>query len=682
MAAVTIAPGLPVSRPHQDPDSLTTLPDPRRAQSRPDISRSNSAALHHPDLSSEVAALSNKLINAINHQTNLDDTLSATRHELAASQERVRQLEAALKEHRDLVINGVLVRRTEIEDKTVKLMANLADEKKQRGVVEKDKRGIEQELEMLTTALFEEANQVGLIPISQKIRLTPNTQMVAAARQDREYAERRNEQLRVQLKDTELLLVSHQEQLAELKAVMQQMTLERDDSELITNASTAPSTPALQTHESMSKIFDSLHLAPNTPGHDVISPAPPTSFTHLLHPILRTDLQAYDDFHSLLQMSRKSSPTSRVTSASYGGLNVVGLGIATNREFSQISGHQPSNGSTSSLSTNTYLPSPILPSTPASTNSSVSSRDVPLSTSSLKETRFYKRALTEDIEPTLRLDTAPGLSWLARRTVINSMCEGSLVVEPMPLAARHFVFSCSLCGENKPGDEHTRTHRFRTSENENAQRYPLCPYCLNRIRASCDFLGFLRMVKDGHWRTDGAEAEALAWEECVRLREAMFWARIGGGVIPSFVRARESPRSSVEEEKNQAGSPESGNIGDRSRGQDLDIPTKPHSSRDSPDPFLSSEKRVSIGKSRFSRGDSREEINDTRERAKDVPIFENGSPNALGHEDVVATAQALHNSPQETQKDEPNVFNIERLSTAQHEFQQTPVKTIPGAFDF
>lgn len=175
MAAVTIAPGLPVSRSHQDPDSLSTLPDPRSAQSSPDVSRSNSASLHHPDLSSEVAALSNKLINAINHQTNLDDTLSATRHELAASQLRVQQLEAALQEHKNLVINGVLVRKTDVEDKTVKLMANLADEKKQRGAVEKDKRGIEQELETLTTALFEEANQVGLIPHSQKIQLTPHT---------------------------------------------------------------------------------------------------------------------------------------------------------------------------------------------------------------------------------------------------------------------------------------------------------------------------------------------------------------------------------------------------------------------------------------------------------------------------------------------------------------------------
>lgn len=158
MAAVTTAPGLPVSQMRSESSSLSTLPDPRSSCSSPDVSRSNS--IHHPDLNTEVATLSNKLINAINHQTSLDDTLSQTRHELDSSRERVRQLELAIQEHEELISSGVLVRRTDVEDKTVSLMANLADEKKQRGVVEKDKRGIEQELETLTSALFEEANEV------------------------------------------------------------------------------------------------------------------------------------------------------------------------------------------------------------------------------------------------------------------------------------------------------------------------------------------------------------------------------------------------------------------------------------------------------------------------------------------------------------------------------------------
>lgn len=325
---------------------------------------------------------------------------------------------------------------------------------------------------------------------------------------------------------------------------MQDMPKYRGDLETDTNASTAPSTPAMDNQDHINKIFDALNLSPTTPGGEDISPAPPTSFTHLLHPVLRTDLAAFEDFHLLLEISRKSQPSSRVTSGHFNGL---GLGNLTSGPPDRI----PSTGSASSLSTsNAYYSSPSTPNLPTSTNSSFSSRDALAAGIPLKETAFYKRALTEDLEPTLRLDTAPGLSWLARRTVINSMCEGKLIVEPTPPTARLYHPPCTLCGEQGRDGKHARTHRFRTSDSETAQRYPLCKYCLGRVRASCDFLGFLRMIKDGYWRTEGSQGEAVAWEESVRLRERMFWSRIGGGVIPAFLKAREdTPRSSVEEEK-------------------------------------------------------------------------------------------------------------------------------------
>jgi chromosome segregation ATPase len=114
----------------------------------------------HPDLSNEVATLSNKLINAINHQTNLDDTLSETRHELETSRERIRQLEQENLEHADLLARGVLIRRSIADAEKLKLNAIIAEERRSRADVEKEKKSIEQELENLTTALFEEANKV------------------------------------------------------------------------------------------------------------------------------------------------------------------------------------------------------------------------------------------------------------------------------------------------------------------------------------------------------------------------------------------------------------------------------------------------------------------------------------------------------------------------------------------
>lgn len=369
-----------------------------------------------------------------------------------------------------------------------------------------------------------------------------------SAKADHDSVTKKNEQLKAQLTDTELLLKSHQEQLAELKLVMEHMSSDRDDA---TNA-TAPSTPGFMSKfDSKDDARDSIPASASS--HPDVTPSYPTSFTHLIQPVLRTDLSCYDDFSSLLKISKMYQPAgSRVSSGSYGGIGIgLGLGgyIGPSASSVQAALSSVSNTSASAAS------SPATPVTPASTTSSSSTPNA--NTLPLKETRFYKRTLAEDIEPCLRLDTAPGLSWLARRSVLNSMCDGTLVVEPMPQTStsKLYQFPCSLCGENRKDTSHARTHRFRTSESDTAQRYPLCKYCLGRIRSCCDFLGFLRVLKDGHWRTDDEEAEKAAWEESVRLREQIFWARVGGGVIPTVhhlhnaIAVEKSPRTTLDSER-------------------------------------------------------------------------------------------------------------------------------------
>lgn len=358
--------------------------------------------------------------------------------------------------------------------------------------------------------------------------------------------QRRNDQLKAQLADTESLLQSHQDQLAELKQVMEHMNDERDDQ---TNPTT-PSTPGLNKYDSKDESSQDAEALRSATIPETVSPSYPTSFTHILHTVLRTDLSAYDDFTSLLRMSKHHPTGSRVSSGSYGS---IGLGLGLGGYAPATTQQGPTNGSSTSLSTTgTVGSSPATPTTPAS-SVSAGSTNGPNALTPLKETKFYKRVVAEDIEPTLRLDSAPGLSWLARRTVLNTVCEGSLVVEPMPASVKHFVFSCSLCGETRKDPPHIRSHRFRTSENENAQRYPLCKYCLGRVRSTCDFSGFLRILKDGHWRSDDEESERSAWEESVRLREQMFWCRVGGGVVPVHHNHGElrSPRMSEDERKEQ-----------------------------------------------------------------------------------------------------------------------------------
>ncbi|KAI9163624.1 Integral membrane protein sed5 [Paramyrothecium foliicola] len=525
-------------RPSLD-DEMSTLPDPRHRALSPGPG-SGAASPHHPDLSQEVATLSTKLINAINHQTVLDDTLSETRHELDAARETIRELEAKVASQREILAGDVWIRRSNLdaekramqaEKKTIQ--AKLTEETNKRIETEKEKKKIEQELENLTTALFEEANNM-------VIRAKEEAQA------EQEVQQRKIDQLKAQLVDSEGLLKSQQEQLSELKHVMESMAEEQHVEQ---SNGTAPSSPGFARHD----ITIDDGLVPDggapSPASESCTPAHPMSFQHLIQPILRTDLSSYDDFVTLARVSRKRAG-SRVSSGSLGGLNALSLGLG-----GSTSSAHPSNASTTSLSASVQASNsaPQSPNTPASTVSASSASGIPLP--ALKETRFFKRVLTEDIEPTLRLDAAPGLSWLARRSVISAVSDGTLVVEPVPLntpiaAIVKPQFSpCSLCGESRQDPMYLRTHRFRTSEAESAQRYPLCKYCLNRVRSTCEFLGFLRMVKDGHWRADGDDLEKAAWEESVRLREHMFWCRVGGGVIPAGLvpvpfEAEKSPRVS------------------------------------------------------------------------------------------------------------------------------------------
>ncbi|KAI8250349.1 Rab guanine nucleotide exchange factor sec2 [Colletotrichum sp. SAR 10_98] len=522
----------PVSPP-EDEGELSTLPDPRSRAMSP---ASDADTSHHPDLDDEVATLSTKLINAINHQTTLDDTLTATRQELERAREQIKHLEEQNASQREMLAGDIWVRRKVVEEEKKAVLLRVTSERKLREDVEKEKKKIEQELENLTTALFEEANNM-VISAKEEARI------------EQEALQRKNDNLRSQLGDMEALLTSQQQQLADLKHVMEQMALEREEG----TTGTAPSSPGFSKSEF--KDDERPDGVPASPLVDPSSPTYPTSLTHLIQPVLRTDLGSYEDFVALTRISRNRAG-SRVSSGSFNGISGLGLGMG-----GSTSSAHPSNASTASLSTagTPASSSPQTPNTPASVSSTASANLGP-PPPALKETKFFKRVLAEDVEPTLRLDIAPGLSWLARRSVLNAMSDGSIVVEPIPANApfaaivKPQFYPCSLCGDSRKDDQHLRTYRFRTSESESAQRYPLCKYCLGRVRSTCDFLNFLRILKDGHWRADDEDAEKAAWEESVRLREQMFWSRIGGGVVPASQPApsasEKSPRPSHESDAN------------------------------------------------------------------------------------------------------------------------------------
>lgn len=134
-----------------DSGSMNTIPDPRARTPSP---------TQEPDLSNEVSMLSTKLINAINHSTNLDDTLQHTRHDLDAVRKQLAQAQLDVQRHADMITNGVLVKKAAVDAAMVQLRAEMAEARQQREAAEKGKKEMETELENLTSALFEEANTV------------------------------------------------------------------------------------------------------------------------------------------------------------------------------------------------------------------------------------------------------------------------------------------------------------------------------------------------------------------------------------------------------------------------------------------------------------------------------------------------------------------------------------------
>ncbi len=215
----------------------------------------------------------------------------------------------------------------------------------------------------------------------------------------------------------------------------------------------------------------------------------------------------------------------------------------------------------------------------------------------LKEYKFMKRLIPTEVEPTLKLDTAPGLSWLAKRSLMSAIMEARVILEPLaPVndlwlqhlqtafsenpsspniqpthldAPKATIHPCTFCAETRSDILHLRLYILKLypktssssislsnsttpisdsrsnsplpSPQQHIQRaslssittdpitYPLCPYCLYRIRSVCHFISFLSSIQNRIWKCDKRNKIDLdkCWRECIKRREGMFWGRVG-----------------------------------------------------------------------------------------------------------------------------------------------------------
>lgn len=560
--------------------------------------QSAASSLQIKELTTEVSSLSTRLLQAMEAQSELEEELGRERRD----------------KDRALVEGGEL---------------------------KKEVQNLREEMQELSAELFDEANTM----VSDARR---------QAAQDVAETTKRNDTLKVQLEERDNLLESLQAQLGALKSAMQardeqEDQQEQDEDESFESAEEeASDTPAVRPR--LSRAPSSRKRLQQTFA-DLNGP---------VRPHLRQDLASYRDFMTIIRQAAKLREESQHGAAGAGGVG------------SAFSG--PTSSSTTASTTE--LPAlakeehPHTPPTVSAPFKGAHDESSPLTQiyssymspqvhkeMMLKDTRFYKKFISEDFEPTLRLDLAPGLSWLARRSVQSSILDGTIVIDPIaavnemygvnfmtdmwvnggfseaagavrdangdplgdsgpptpqeeefkqrPVSAlvsfardaqklrkeqkdkadadaeavrrsqegeaarksqelarksslegsetRHSqdsprssgsmappmatISACALCGESRNHSlVYARLHYLRTANTtddsvENGKGYPLCGYCLVRVRSVCDYLTFLRSVKDGVWKVDGVQAEMKVWDECIRLKERMFWARVGGGFL-------------------------------------------------------------------------------------------------------------------------------------------------------
>lgn len=145
-----------------------------------------------------------------------------------------------------------------------------------------------------------------------------------------------------------------------------------------------------------------------------------------------------------------------------------------------------------------------------------------------RKPRFVQRCIVEDIEPTLRLDRSPHLSWLACRSFLAGVLDQTIALEPVSTREASWASRpsqpCILCGENRSDPVYARSYWARFSQD--AEPIVLDLTCVTKARLACELVAFIRNIASR--KPADHAAHVGAWLLCNGLREQLFWVRTGG----------------------------------------------------------------------------------------------------------------------------------------------------------
>ncbi|KOG96905.1 guanine nucleotide exchange factor SEC2 [Saccharomyces eubayanus] len=421
-------------------------------------------------ISIQVTSLSTQLIESVDKQSHLEEQLNKSLRTIASQK-------SAIDNYNQLKTDYDTLKQTlsERDEEVMRLNGNIAKETQLRTKAEDESGKLNREVEDLTASLFDEANH-----------------MVADARKEKYAIEILNKRLTEQLREKDTLLETLTLQLKNLKKVMHSL----DNESTVTNNSGRYSTILSDSATSSSTSLNKVPTSNSFTSQDMYSGIvySPTISS------IRYDSNLYNEF----------------------------------LKFVAALPHCENIKATSS------------------------------------ESKLIRRLVNDEIQPILKIDNASGIGWLVKKTLLSLIIDGMVVVEPLsgvnatyqigynssspvkqatsnmpkmfkfpldsPPVAVHAA--CSFCGESRDDIiEHARMYVLKTlhKSDDGAEHvtntYPLCHWCLLKVRQTCEIFAFLRSLKVGAWHLEKVTLQNIAKGDLERFSEVTKRTKSEGGRV-------------------------------------------------------------------------------------------------------------------------------------------------------
>lgn len=405
-------------------------------------------------VSVQISSLSTQLIESIEKQSQLEERLNQAKRTIQGHKNVIEQFNEF-----KIQYDGLEEKYNAQNEELTKLKEEIVSEKELRSTAQKTVDELNTEIEDLTASLFDEANK-----------------MVATARREGHAVEVKNTKLMEQLREKDSILEILNLQLKNLKKVLQNVEQE--------SAAINVRPPSLINEQSDSSTsLNKASSSNSTKSYEQISgPIYSPNISSV-----RYDLNLYKEFMKFLAVLPRCETLKDTSSSS----------------------------------------------------------------------KLLRRLINDEIQPILRLDNASGLGWIVRRSLMTLMMEGLVVVEPLSGLNENFQYGspslkntgfkqinlsnakdshlfnfpsdsppiavhdkCSFCSEARDDVlEHARMYVLKTqtrAEDDSlitTNNFPLCRYCLLKVRQTCEIFAFLRSLKLGAWNLEKVSLTSVAKEE-------------------------------------------------------------------------------------------------------------------------------------------------------------------------